>query len=115
MISAYNPRAPETRLKEDIVMRSKVFAILLVSLALTACDTESEAPASSQPMIPSEDYKEAMALMMNANNFLCAKVVDIRPLSVGEKMSEVECITYRGGDARKTYIYDGKTGMAMEQ
>jgi hypothetical protein len=58
--------------------------------------------------------KEQTALILNLNGLLCAEVVDIRPLKVSKDVYEVECIEYRGGKARKTYIMDAAKGTAWK-
>lgn len=59
-----------------------------------------------------EELKEMTALILNMNGLLCAEVVEIRPLKVQKDTYEVECIEYRGGKVRKTYIMDASKGTA---
>jgi hypothetical protein len=59
-----------------------------------------------------DELKEVTALILNVNGLLCAKVTDIRPLEVREDVYEVECIEYRGGKGKKTYIMDASKGKA---
>ena len=80
-------------------MRMTILAILLAVV--------TPANAASK-----EDLKEMTALILNMNGLLCAEVVDIRPLKVRKGTYEVECIEYRGGKGRKTYIMDAAKGTA---
>lgn len=61
-----------------------------------------------------EALKETVALMLNSNGHLCAKVTDIIPLQV-KNQYEVTCIAYRGGKGTKTYIFNAADGTAFEQ
>lgn len=58
------------------------------------------------------DLKKMTKLILNTNGLLCADVIDIRPLKVRDNVYEVECIEYRGGQNRKTYIMDAAKGTA---
>jgi hypothetical protein len=59
-----------------------------------------------------EELKEQVATIINLNDFLCAKVLDIRPLEVRPNVYEVKCIEYSGGSGTKTYIFDASKGIA---
>jgi len=61
-----------------------------------------------------EAVKETTALIINVSGYLCAKVVDIRPLTLKDRF-EVTCIEYRGGSSTKTYIYDAVSGDVTPQ
>lgn len=60
------------------------------------------------------DLEEMIATGINGNGFLCATVLEVRPLTLESKY-EVTCIAYRGGSGRKTYIIDALNGIAFEQ
>lgn len=62
-----------------------------------------------------DDLKTMTATILNINGLLCAQVNDIRSLKAGDKIFEVTCITYRGGNATKTYIMDAAKVRAWEQ
>ena len=72
--------------------------------AMTAADAPSKAEAD-----------EAIALLLNLNQLLCAKVVKVNPLKVRPGVLEVTCIEYRGGTATKNYILDTNNGTAFPQ
>ena len=61
-----------------------------------------------------EALKETVALMLNANGHLCAKVTDISLLQI-KNQYEVTCIAYRGGKGTKTYVFNAADGTAFEQ
>lgn len=61
-----------------------------------------------------EALKETVALMLNSNGHLCAKVTDIIPLQI-KNQYEVNCVAYRGGKATKTYVFNAADGTAFEQ
>ena len=60
------------------------------------------------------DAEEGMALLINLNGLLCAKVVSVTPLKI-EKTYEVRCIEYRGGTRTVDYIVNLKTGRAFQR
>ena len=51
-----------------------------------------------------EELKEMMAFIINANGFLCAKVVEVHPLTLNNTY-EVTCIEYRGGKRTVEYLF----------
>ncbi len=58
------------------------------------------------------EINKMVATGLNANGHLCANVVHIIPLIIKSKY-EVECITYRGGQTKKSYIIDSLQGVAF--
>ena len=64
--------------------------------------------------LPKADLEELIATGINGNSFLCATVLEVRPLTLKSKY-EVTCIAYRGGSGRKTYVIDALNGIAFEQ
>ena len=64
--------------------------------------------------LQAEELKELVATTLNLGGHLCAKVTNIRPLTL-ENRYEVTCIEYRGGGAKVTYIFDAGTGKAFRQ
>lgn len=81
---------------------------IIVMLGLLSCLFSPAVTADKQK----EAIKKLMAMYINVNGFLCAQVTDIRQLKVGPNFWEVTCIEYGGGSAKKTYIFDSKTGRA---
>ena len=61
----------------------------------------------------SESLNDTTAVIINLNGFLCAKVLDIRPLRARSNVYEVTCVEYRGGSRTKTYIMDSVKGQAL--
>ncbi len=61
-----------------------------------------------------EDLKQTVALILNLNGHLCAKVIDISPLKI-KNQYEVICVANRGGSATKNYILNAADGTAFEQ
>jgi hypothetical protein len=59
------------------------------------------------------DLKELAATILNLNGFLCATVVDIRPLEIKDQF-EITCIEYRGGSGTVRYILNGATNKAFK-
>lgn len=59
-----------------------------------------------------QTLEEFIATMLNLNGFLCASVVETRPLQVADQL-EVTCVEYRGGSGRVRYILNRKTGVAF--
>ncbi len=51
-----------------------------------------------------EELKEFMAFTINANGFLCAKVVEVLPLALKDTY-EVTCVEYRGGKRTVEYLF----------
>ena len=60
-----------------------------------------------------DDVDEMIATMLNIGGHLCAEVVHVQPLRLKDRY-EVECIEYRGGRGRVTYILDAQTGHAVK-
>lgn len=83
----------------------KAARALATALVLAAASGNSHA-------LSDEDLKKMTAAIINMNGFLCAKVVDIRPLKVGRHVYEVTCIEYRGGTGQKIYLMDAAKGIA---
>lgn len=50
---------------------------------------------------------------INLNGYLCAKIIDIRPLKISGTY-EVSCVAYRGGSSKKYYVLDALKGVAFE-
>lgn len=63
----------------------------------------------------SHDQKESIALILNLNSLLCAKVVEVNQLEARPTLLEVRCIEYRGGTGTKNYIVDLDSGKAFLQ
>jgi hypothetical protein len=64
--------------------------------------------------VPSRsEIEQVVAVGLNANGYLCAQIVDIRPLKV-QGAYEVTCIAYRGGSAKKSYVLEALKGVAFE-
>jgi hypothetical protein len=57
----------------------------------------------------SSELKEQMATVINLNGQLCAKVVSITRAE-GKNMYNVECIRYRDGTGKATYLVDALSG-----
>lgn len=97
-------------------------ALFLASLVSNQKKTEQSTrlPAANQTPAQADDLsrqhvKKVTAFILNVNGLLCAQVVDIRPLEVEENVYEVECVEYRGGNGRKTYILDADARTAWER
>ena len=58
------------------------------------------------------EVNHMVAAGINANGYLCADVVDIIPLKMKSKY-EIECIAYRSGRVKKSYIIDSIQGVAF--
>jgi hypothetical protein len=58
-----------------------------------------------------EELKEQIATIINLNGFLCAKVLDVKPLEVRANIYEVTCIEYSGGSGTKIYILDASKAL----
>ena len=71
-----------------------------------------ETQATTRAGLNSQGGKELAALMINLNKYLCAEVIEIRPLKVNRNVQEVTCIEYRGGTNKKTYLVDIEKGVA---
>ncbi len=54
---------------------------------------------------------EMIALAINQSGNLCAKVLSVAPLKIGDGQSvfEVVCVEYRGGSDTVTYLVDTRT------
>lgn len=59
-----------------------------------------------------EQAEHAVAALINLNGHLCAKPVDVRPLTVKQGTFEVTCIEYRGGSGKVRYLVDASSGTA---
>ena len=59
-----------------------------------------------------DEVNKTIKLVFNLNGLLCAEIVDVRPLAIGNDRYEVECIEYRGGSGKKTYILDAQENKA---
>lgn len=81
--------------------------LFFVGFVITVEETKPPAIANAQ------DLKETMAIMLNLNGLLCAKVTSVRPLILQDQY-EVTCIEYRGGKAQVSYILNAKTGRAFK-
>lgn len=77
----------------------------------SAPSTAPPASLSAKPTGPQKatvSRKEAdqlLATLINLNGMLCAEVVSVTPLRTRDRY-EVECIEYRGGQHRATYVVD---------
>ncbi len=54
-----------------------------------------------------EELRQMTAFMINMKGYLCAEIIELRPLRL-ENTYEVDCIEYRGGKGVKTYIFSMK-------
>jgi hypothetical protein len=86
----------------------KVF-LILITLAFAAAPYVSRAAQMTD-----REIKEAMALLINMNNHLCANVVSIAPLSL-KGTYEVRCVEYRGGAGTVDYIVKVSTGEVIKR
>ena len=97
------------------------FKMLDVPKTSAAAADATEAVAAPPPVshnsLASRNGKdeEALALLLNLNSLLCAKVVEVNPLKVRPGVLEVKCIEYRGGTATKNYIVNTNNGTAFPQ
>ena len=87
-------------------MNKIIMSLMLLAYAFVASTIAS---ASSK-----EDLKQTVALILNLNGHLCAKVIDISPLKI-KNQYEVICVANRGGTATKNYILNAADGTAFEQ
>lgn len=111
---------------------SLIFAIILIcgmGYGLYSCMKESPkhyqkqykdstihlSPTGNLVNTASPEAVEGMAFLINANGFLCAKVININTLSINDKTYEVRCIEYRGGSGAVDYIVDLGTGRVFKR
>lgn len=81
-----------------------------------AANADAAMAAADESAAPSKaEADEAIALLLNLNQLLCAEVVEVNPLKVRPGVLEVKCIEYRGGSATKNYIVDTNNGTAFAQ
>ena len=74
---------------------------------------EIAAPSSpDQSDVERRALEETVATMLNFGGHLCATVTHVQPLRLKDRY-EVECIEYRGGRGRVTYIFDARDGSAV--
>ena len=87
---------------------------------ITAEERAADELAAQQQAAPAgqtftrEELKTLVSATILLNGYLCAEVVDIRPL-VKADTYEVTCIEYRGGRGTKLYIFDAARGSAFPQ
>lgn len=84
----------------------------LIVFGMQAMGIDKGIPDVKKVLSTSEVY-EIVATGINLNGFLCAELLDIRPLKMQSKY-EASCIAYRGGSSRKTYIINSLEGVAFE-
>lgn len=70
--------------------------ILLFAIFMSLFSTTAQA-------LSKEEVDEGLATLINLKGYLCAKVVNVRPLSQ-TNIYEVKCIEYRGGQGTVDYI-----------
>ena len=84
----------------------KTLALSLCALLLSATSAQAG---------EKEDLEELMATFINLNGYLCAKVVDVKPLKLKDTY-EVTCFQYRGGSAKATYVFGiRESGILVEK
>ncbi len=74
-------------------------------------------PAAAPPgpaQAPADSTSTKLAVLINMNGQLCASVERVQALKMPGAY-EVECILYRGGSARGTYVVDLSSGRAQRQ
>jgi len=100
-----------------VILLPIIFLIWFIFSASEHSSAPTDKPYNSTNSVSSsqkEAVKEITALIINVSGYLCAKVVDIRPLTLKDRF-EVTCIEYRGGSSTKTYIYDAVSGDVTPQ
>lgn len=77
--------------------------------------TAPPTPFSAKPTgrqkatVPRKEAEQLLATLINLNGMLCAEVISVTPLRTRDRY-EVECIEYRGGRHRATYVVDVSRG-----
>lgn len=66
-------------------------------------------PSSTSSGMSRSDAKSIIKAFINMQGQLCADVVNTRPLAL-PNTAEVQCIEYRGGSNKVTYIVNMKSG-----
>jgi hypothetical protein len=85
-------------------MKTIFFAVFLLCIC-SSIETKA---------MTNDEMDKMTATILNLNGLLCAKVVDIKPLKVGNNIYEVTCVEYRGGSGNVRYIMDAGTGKAWK-
>ncbi|WP_155891393.1 hypothetical protein [Oleidesulfovibrio alaskensis] len=62
----------------------------------------------------SDDLEKQIAFIINANGFLCSRVIYVQPLAQ-RNLYEVRCIEYRGGSGTVDYILNASTGVVFKR
>lgn len=62
-----------------------------------------------EPRASTAEAEDLLATLINLNGMLCAEVISVTPLRTRDRY-EVECIEYRGGRHRATYVVDVSRG-----
>lgn len=86
------------------LLRSIAFSVALVTLV---------APLGVSAQL-SHDSREMMATFINMHGYLCARVERVTPLRQ-PSVYEVECVQYRGGQTRVSYVVDLKRNLVERQ
>lgn len=80
----------------------------------TKANPKPETIPSPTPSLSRNEAGEGIATAINLNGFLCAKVIEAKPLRMKQDVYEVTCIEYRGGSGRVRYIVDANSGVAYK-
>lgn len=79
----------------------------------TASSAPKNSPVPTRQAAGNRELHDMIALLLNKNDLLCAEVLGFTALKQKD-VYEVECIQFRKGKGRKTYILDMATGSAWE-
>ncbi len=66
---------------------------------------------SSASAVTDAELKEMTAFIINANGYLCARVISITPTG-GADNYRVSCVEYRDGTGRVSYLMNARAGTA---
>ena len=83
-----------------------VFAFIGFIFFLGVSSDSPSRSSSSDDDSSDDELKGQVGFVINARGYPCARVVSITPLEVRPDVYEVECIEYRGGKGKKTYMLD---------
>ena len=64
--------------------------------------------ASSAQVLAQDALEEKIALHINLNGYLCARITNVVPIQ-GKDTYRVTCVEFRGGSSTATYIFAVKS------
>ena len=94
-------------------------AVAIVLLTLSGCNSAPPAPTQAQTVAPVDRPENAalnehIALVLNLNGHLCARITSVVPIEVRANHSEVTCVEYRDGRGEVRYILDAANAKAFK-